>query len=70
MKYWKEEPENMLGTEDTAKQETENINEEIENNCNLPMLHKDLKWYQKVKEKILEFFHKIFKSRKEEGNAI
>ena len=31
---------------------------------NLPILHKDLKWYEKIKEKILEFFSKIFGKKK------
>ena len=40
------------------KQEPANIEQQ---NTNLPILHKDLKWYQKIKVKILEFFHKIFR---------
>ena len=66
-----------------AKQETkmdeseENNLEEIEqeekidnDKNNLPILHKDLKWYEKIKEKILEFFSKIFGKKKKEGNTI
>ena len=45
--------------------------EKIDNEkSNLPILHKDLKWYEKIKEKILEFFSKIFGKKKKEGNTI
>ena len=33
----------------------------------LPALYKDMKWYQKIKIKIIEFFNKIFGKRKERG---
>ena len=29
----------------------------------LPVLYKDLKWYQKIKIKIIEFFNRIFKRK-------
>ena len=48
------------------KQEEKTDNEEN----NLPILHKDLKWYEKIKEKIIEFFDKIFHRKKKEGNTL
>lgn len=43
----------------------------------LPVLYKDLKWYQKIKIKIIEFFNRIFKrhhieekNNEEEGNIL
>ena len=58
-----ESEENNL---EANKQEEKTDNEEN----NLPILHKDLKWYEKIKEKILEFFNKIFGKKKKEGNTI
>ena len=34
-----------------------------ENNDNLPVLYKDMKWYQKIKIKIIEFFNRLFKKK-------
>lgn len=50
----------------------ENIQEEIEQpENNLPILHSDLKWYQKIKVRIIEFINKIFrKSKLEEKNEM
>lgn len=40
----------------------EQIDEQTkETDSALPVLYKDLKWYQKIKMKIIEFFNKIFK---------
>lgn len=43
----------------------------------LPVLYKDLKWYQRIKIKIIEFFNRIFKryhieekNNEEEGNTL
>ena len=65
---------NELGDE-TSRIEENNFEsmqqEEKDNEKNkLPILHKDLKWYEKIKEKILEFFNKIFGKKKKEGNTI
>lgn len=50
----------------------ENVKEEITENTDtsstLPILYKDLKWYQKIKVKMIEWFNRIFKREpKEEG---
>ena len=70
-------------TEDNCKQNvdiehllyTENniFNEAVdkENNNSLPILTSNIKWYQKLKIRIIEFINKIFKRRidnKQEGN--
>ena len=74
-----EEIENNIENEqETERDESEENNleefereEKIDNEkSNLPILHKDLKWYEKIKEKILEFFSKIFGKKKKEGNTI
>ena len=74
-----EEIENNIENEqETERDESEENNleefereEKIDNEkSNLPILHKDLKWYEKIKEKILEFFNKIFGKKKKEGNTI
>jgi len=33
-------------------------------NFNLPIMHQDLKWYQKIRDKIIEIFNKIFRKGK------
>ena len=47
--------------------------ENMENGATeLPIVYKDLKWYQKIRIKIIEIFNKIFKKQKsavEEGNT-
>lgn len=74
-----EEIENNIENEqETERDESEENNleefereEKIDNEkSSLPILHKDLKWYEKIKEKILEFFNKIFGKKKKEGNTI
>ncbi len=62
---------NELETEKIEESQKEDIVQEeaIENN-NLPVLHDNLKWYQKIKEKIIEFFNKIFNKKKKEGTAL
>ena len=61
--------ENLVATEieqniETAESET----------SNLPVLFDDLKWYEKIKIKIIELFNKIFKRNKakenQEGNIL
>lgn len=47
---------------------TPDINKKEENL--LPVLHEEIKWYQKLKEKILAFFNKIFKIGKKEGSTL
>ena len=74
----KENQENLDNIEKIEENETkeENIetkDEDIdqkEDENNLPVVHKDLKWYEKIKEKILEFFGKIFKKNKKEGSTL
>lgn len=78
-KYWGEdinnsEPQNSKDIEEKEEnaeivENKEDVEEKQENN-NLPIIHKDLKWYEKIKEKILEFFDKIFNRKKKEGNTI
>lgn len=82
MKYWGEEIESETSEkndnkekedmeqniETTEKIEPEEIplQEQQANTYNLPVLQKDLKWYQRIKVRILEFFHKIFKRKSKE----
>ena len=81
-KYWVDEvntseSQNLNDIEE-KEDETNNIEaveseeelEEKKENSNLPIIHKDLKWYEKIKEKILEFFDKIFNRKKKEGKTI
>lgn len=53
--------------------EEKTLPENIENTASeLPIAYKDLKWYQKIRIRIIEIFNKIFKKHKgkiEEGNA-
>lgn len=53
----------VLEQENSASNTEENIN-------NLPIVHKELKWYQKIKEKILEFINKIFNKKTKEGKTL
>lgn len=74
MKYWNEEidgeteiQENLQNEQKIEIEDNENKNEEDEvlkeeqTSSILPVLHKDLKWYERIKAKIIEFFNKIFK---------
>ena len=47
--------------------EQEKIEEEIktDENSNMPILYKDLKWYEKIRIKIVEFLNRIFKRKQE-----
>lgn len=81
-KYWNEEvfksnnkeekiPEKNDSDEIEAEErKRENVEENNNEENALPILHKDLKWYEKIKERILEFFNKIFHKKKKEGNAL
>lgn len=53
-----------------TKSENEKIEKDVEEQNNLPVLHKNLKWYEKIKEKIIEFFEKIFNKKKKDGNTL
>ena len=46
---------------DENKNKEEEVSEEGQTASILPVLHKDLKWYERIKVKIIEFFNKIFK---------
>ena len=41
----------------------------LEENKNLPMLYKDLNWYERIKIKVMKFIDKIFKRKKIDDNA-
>ena len=89
MKYWDEEIDNEEDKISNIEQEIEE-DEQIDKNINeeepkteeiistLPILCEDLKWYQKIKNKIIELFNRIFKRNKneegmnneEEGSAL
>ena len=82
-KYWGEEINNIESQDSNNVEEKEKQNAEIidinkentlekekQDNNNLPIIHKDLKWYEKIKEKIIGFFDKIFNRKKKEGNTI
>lgn len=58
-----------LESQEQAKnEEIEQVQPTVEQqNTNLPILHKDLKWYQKIKVKIIEFFHRIFRKDQNEN---
>lgn len=69
----KVEDEQNIKIDETEENNLEEVKQEEKNDnekSNLPILHKDLKWYEKIKEKILEFFNKIFGKKKKEGNTI
>ena len=62
--------ENIQNTENIESiEETDELNENTEveetkeTNTSLPVLYKDLKWYQKIKIKIIEFFNRIFRRK-------
>ena len=52
----------------------QNIGNSENNDDNLPVLFDNLKWYEKIKIKIIEFFNRIFKKGKskdnQEGNVL
>lgn len=63
------EQESIQEIKQIAEEESaENVNNIQENqeqtNTLLPILHKDLKWYQKIKIRIIEFFNRIFRKDK------
>lgn len=73
--------ENNVVDEEEVKQNDEilrqEINRQIENagvklevdvNSQVPILYKDLKWYEKIRVKIIEFFNRIFKFSKKNVN--
>lgn len=65
--------ENISNDDNEIEKMEPEENQETTNNeesSNLPILHKDLKWYEKIKEKIIEFFDKIFHRKKKEGNTL
>lgn len=81
---------NLKATEETIKEHLEakvenidnidntdissNINTIGENTSNLPIAVNNLKWYQKIKIKVIEFLNKIFRrnksKEKQEGNVL
>ena len=78
---------NLKATEETIKEHIEakvenidntdtssNINTIGENTSNLPIAVDNLKWYQKIKIKVIEFLNKIFRrnksKEKQEGNVL
>lgn len=63
-----ENPEQKQEKE-VLEQENSASNTEVNIN-NLPIVHKELKWYQKIKEKILEFINKIFNKKTKEGKTL
>ena len=85
-----EDENNLIATEGTIKEHIEsevenrdnidnidtssNINNTEENTSNLPIAVDNLKWYQKIKIKVIEFLNKIFrrnkKKKKQEGNVL
>ena len=58
-----ENSENLVTTE--IEQNIENAENET---SNLPVLFDDLKWYEKIKRKIIELFNRIFKRNKSKEN--
>ena len=58
-----ENSENLVTTE--IEQNIENAENET---SNLPVLFDDLKWYEKIKIKIIELFNRIFKRNKSKEN--
>lgn len=85
-----EDENNLIATEGTIKEHIEsevenrdnidnidtssNINNTEENTSNLPIAVDNLKWYQKIKIKVIEFLNKIFRrnksKEKQEGNVL
>ena len=69
----KNSQENLVENNSEVSEKT-SINEELEKDIEeqnkLPILHNDLKWYEKIKEKIIEFFEKIFRRKKKKGNTL
>jgi hypothetical protein len=69
-----ENDENVENTENAQniEENQEPIEKIISNENTLPILVDNLKWYEKIKIKIVEFFNKLFKrnkNMKEEGTA-
>ena len=66
-KYWNDEINIDEQTEE-CKTEEDIENKEENKETELPVLYKEYKWYEKIKNKIVEFFHRIFnRNREEEG---
>ena len=79
-----EDENNLIATEGTIKEHIEseventdnidnidtssNINNTEENTSNLPIAVDNLKWYQKIKIKVIEFLNKIFRRNKSKEN--
>ena len=92
LKYWDEEIETVANREQEKQEEKEPKteprepieeslkmqNQEELDQTTLPVLYQDLKWYQKIKVRILEIFHKIFgknniektRQKEEEGSTL
>lgn len=49
--------------EENIEENIEEIKEAKEEDSTLPVAYKDLKWYQKLKMKIIEFFNKFFRRK-------
>ena len=58
----KEENTNILGNEENIDNFEEDNKEDI--NSTLPIAHSQLKWYEKIKIKIIEFINKLFRRNK------
>jgi len=61
--------DNKLENQEQVKNEEKKPDQSTieQQNTNLPILHQDLKWYQKIKVKIIEFFHRIFRKDQNEN---
>lgn len=82
MKYWGEAISIEENSMEQITENSQNIKEKIKEttkdaDSTLPVLYKDLKWYQKIRIKIIEFFNKILKkhnvekkNNEEEGNTL
>lgn len=92
LKYWDEEIETVANREQEKQEEKEPKteprepieeslkmqNQEELDQTTLPVLYQDLKWYEKIKVRILEIFHKIFgknniektRQKEEEGSTL
>ena len=57
---------NVQNIEESRQENIQNIEElKEEEISNMPILYKDLKWYEKIRVKIVEFFSRLFKRNHE-----
>ena len=62
---------NVQNIEESRQENIQNIEElKEEEISNMPILYKDLKWYEKIRVRIVEFFSRLFKRNHESKTTV